>query len=355
MPDSLPASLEVRTSCGEFLVDRSGSVHLVSTDPFPVPRNVGWLPNGTWIMGKHGHVIVGRWHQTLWRSTDRVAHASAVDDVVVGKGELAFSTYWHSSRLYLAKPDGRARLVARHEFPLGWTSSGLYVGRNQDGAVLLRSGNRARRLSGANVRTAVYDGATRSLYFVARGRLYRAQGSQKHPVAALTQLGLRSERSLQVQLLGRLVALQGAHQLVVLRRDGSLLASTPLPSRRRNMIFSGQPTASPRGAAVAFAVLRPDHAIESQRTERGVETVYLLRSGMRAAVPVHTRHMRFNVCGHGANLTWHGDWLLYTTGEGPAALIETSGAHVIDLTALVRRLPGFRGVDESGPLSLAWR
>lgn len=351
---ALPAQLTIRTSCGVFLVDRDGSVRRISSDPSPAPRSVGWFPNGIWITSKHGHVIVGRWHQTLWRSSDRVPHASAVDDVIVRGRELVFSIYWRGSRTYVAKLDGGEHLVARGQYALGWARGGLYVVRNADGAVLLRNGKRAERIVGATARTAAYEASNATLYFAAHGRLFRADGTRVQLVTGLGRFGLSSERNVQLQPLGRFVALQGPHRLVVLRSDGSLLASTPLPSRRRDMLFSGQPAASPGGTAVAFAVLRPDHAIVSQRIERGVETVYLLRAGARAAVPIHREKMRFNVCGHGATLSWHGDWLLYSTGEGPAALIDTRGAHAIELTSLLGRLPGFSGVEEAGPLSVSW-
>lgn len=87
--------------------------------------------------------------------------------------------------------------------------------------------------------------------------------------------------------------------------------------------------------------------------QHGVETVYLLRPGARAAVPVHRERLRFNVCGHGAQLSWQGRWLLYSTGEGNTALIDSVSGRSIELTSLVRHLPGFSG-DDSGGLRVAW-
>jgi hypothetical protein len=88
--------------------------------------------------------------------------------------------------------------------------------------------------------------------------------------------------------------------------------------------------------------------------ERGVETVYLLRPGTRYAVPLHAERLQFNPCGHGASLTWHGDWLLYSTGEGSTAVIDPRHGRTIELTPLVHRLPGFKG-DDSSPFSVSWR
>ena len=99
--------------------------------------------------------------------------------------------------------------------------------------------------------------------------------------------------------------------------------------------------------------MRPDHRIETQVMERGVETVYLLRPGDHAAVAVHTKHIWFNVCGHGANLSWHGRWLLYSVSERSTALIDTLHRRTIGLSSLVRRLPGFSS-DDSGSFRVAW-
>jgi hypothetical protein len=183
----------------------------------------------------------------------------------------------------------------------------------------------------------------------------RAHGHRIQRVADLARFGIAApDRTLWLELLGRLVGLQDARRLVVLRPDGSPIASTPLPMRRRRSDFlSGQPTASPGSGDVAFAMMHPDHRIETQVFERGVETVYLLRPGARAAVPIHTQPLRFNVCGQGADLSWHGRWLLYSTGEGNTAVVDTLSGGSIELTSLVRHLPGFRG-DDSGAFRISW-
>ena len=100
-------------------------------------------------------------------------------------------------------------------------------------------------------------------------------------------------------------------------------------------------------------MLRPDHRIETQAHERGDETVYLLRPGASTAVPVHSEHMWFNVCGHSAGLTWNGKWLLYSASEGSTALIDSRSGRTLELGSLVRRLPGFSG-DDSGSFRVSW-
>jgi hypothetical protein len=355
VPVALPAPLTIRTSCGAFRIARDGTVGRISADPSPVPQGVAWWTSvGVWARVDRGHLVVGRWHRTLWRSTGRFAHAYRVGDIALDVGRLAFSYGDRASRLYVAKLGAPERPVARDEYPLGWTSGGLYVAGHK-GAILLRSGSNALRIPRAKMRWSAYDQRTRSLYYVGGGWLLRAHGSRVQRVADLARYGITvPDRSLRLQLLGRLVALVDAHRLVVLRPDGAVFASTRLAIRNGHSdSISGEPTASPRNRVVAFAVMHPDHRIETQVFERGVESVYLLRPGSRAAVAVHTKQMWFNVCGHGANLSWRGSWLLYSAGEGSTALIDTRRGRTIGLSSLVRRLPGFKG-DDAGSFGVSW-
>lgn len=351
----LPASLDARTARGTFSIKRDGRVCRVSAATSPVPDGTAWWPStAVWVKSEHRHLVVGRRQRTLWRSHGRFAHEYRLGSIALGGHELAFSYGIRTSRLYVAALNGHEHVVAHGEFPIGWTRGGLYVGRDQGGAILLRSGTVARPIPGAEYRTAAYETSTGNLYFVDHGRLFRANGSRRKLVAALAGLGLHSERNLQVLLSGGLVVLENMHRLVVLRTDGSVVSSTRLPLRKGHSdSLSDQPVAS-RTGVVAFAAMHPDRRIVTQVIERGNETVYLLRPGARTAVPIHVERMRFNVCGHGATLAWRGRWLLYSVGEGPAAVIDTATGHATELSFLIRRLPGFSGVEESGPLSLGW-
>src|SRR5207302_41252 len=91
-------------------------------------------------------------------------------------------------------------------------------------------------------------------YFIARGALVRTAGGSQHPIASLSQLGLSAGRALQLQPLGRLIALQDGHRLVVLRGDGTVFASTSLPhGQTRRDGISSQASAAPDARAFAFA------------------------------------------------------------------------------------------------------
>lgn len=180
----------------------------------------------------------------------------------------------------------------------------------------------------------------------------RADGATQHPIASLARLGLTAGRMLQLLPLGQLVALEESRRLVVLRTDGSVFASTLLPRGRTRVDgISSQLSAAPDARAVAYTVTRGNTAYASN----GSETVYLLNPGSRAARAVHTERVAFAVCERGANLAWHGRWLLYSASEGNTALIDTGRpGRAIELTQIVRRLPGLSSDEGNLDFSAFW-
>jgi hypothetical protein len=350
VPFALPAPLTARTSCGRYRIARDGTVSRLPSSPLPRLMHTVWA-SGVWAGSSQEHLVVGRSDHVLWRSRGRFRHEYEVDVLTVGPRSLAFSYGLRKTELYVARLDGAERRVAPRELPLGWTRAGLYTRRGE--TLLLSSWAGAVRATIArHVTHAAYDPLQQIVWFVARGRLFRAEGRRVRPLATIDQLGLTAGRVLQLQPLGRLFALQDPRRVVVLRSDGSLFASTRVPRSPRNLV-TGQPTAAPGGTEVAFAVLRPDQRIVTQVHERGVETVYVLRPGRRAAAAVYAKHTWFNVCGHSASLAWHGPWLLYGASEGSTVLIDSQNGRTLGLGLLVRRLPGFSR-DDSGSFSVSW-
>jgi hypothetical protein len=348
----LPAAVTITNRCGAFRIGRNGSVKRTSTDPSPVPQGAfSWWPyTGVWDRLSAGHLVVGRWQKRLWRSSGRFPLAYAVGALTVGPRALAFSYGNRTQYLYLASLTGNEHRVATGEYPLGWTRGGLYTRAGRDGQLLLRSSTgRLRETLARQVYTYAYDHASGSLYYLAHGALVRAAGASQHPTASLARLGLSAGRALQLQPLGRLVALQDAHRLVVLRSDGTVFASTSLPhGRTRHDGISSQPSAAPDARAVAFAATQGNTAYGSS----GSETVYLLTAGAHAARAIHTERVAFAVCERGADLAWHRRWLLYSASEGNTALIDTARPqHAIELTRIIRRLPGLS--DDEGNLDFS--
>lgn len=256
--------------------------------------------------------------------------------VAAGPHAVAFQAH---HKLYLAPLGGVERPVAWREFPLGWTRDGLYTYRYQGRELLLRSVTGrlvkviARRPLGSD--DYVVNG---NLYFIARGAVMRAQGTRTELIAPLKRLGLSAD--VWMQSLGRYIQLQDDHRLVVLRANGSELASTPLPpggARGEGLI--GSIAVSPHADAVAFTTASDSSAGGSA----AVETVYLLAAGTHTAIPVHREAGSFGGCERWVNLQWHGRWLLYNATEGNIAVIDTSGApRAVELTTFLRRLTNAR-------------
>lgn len=351
----LPAPLTITTAgCGAFQLGRDGSVRRTSTNPSPVPRGASWWPStDVWDKVADGHLIVGRRRKRVWRSAGRFPVAYEVGAIVVGPRALAFSYGNRAPRLYLAGLNGAERRLASGEYPLGWTRDGLYTRRGAGGELLLRTSDGVLRATVARqVYTYAYDGASGDLYFVADGRLVRADGVHERALSSLARLGLTAGGSLQLQPLGRLVALRDGRRLVVLRTDGRVFASTRLPHGRAGADgISSQFTAAPDARAVAFTATFGNSAYGSS----GSESVYLLGPGSHTARAVHTERVRFAICERGADLAWHGRWLLYSASEGNTAVIDTARRRrAVELTTIVRSLPGLSGGEGNLSFSAFW-
>ncbi len=249
----------------------------------------------------------------------------------------------HDHELYLATLHGAERPVASREMPLGFTHGGLYTFGYQGRRLLLRSDTGAllktiaRRPLGGDYLTA-----GGRLYFIAHGVLMSALGSRAQRLASLAGLGMSAP---WLQSIGRLLELQDNSRIVVLRPDGSVFASTTLPrADGKTESISSSLVVAPDASAVAFtAAAGESNDPNATRRAHGTETIYLLRPGSHAATPIHTEHVAFRVCERGASLQWHARWLLYSNSEGHLAAIATTNAHhAIELSSLIRSLPGTR-------------
>jgi hypothetical protein len=138
----------------------------------------------------------------------------------------------------------------------------------------------------------------------------------------------------------------------VLRSDGTVFAATALPHGRGRVDgISSQLSVAPDARAVAVTATRGNTAYGSN----GSETVYRLTPGSHAARAIHSERVAFAVCERGANLAWHGRWLLYNASEGNTAIIDTAQPrHPIELTRIVRRLPGLSSDEGNLDVSAFW-
>jgi hypothetical protein len=310
----LPASVTIEAGSNTFEIGRDGRARRVPAAPSPFPRTASWFPaTDTWFILQHRHLVVGRGHRAFWRSRMQIASRWRLGVVAAGSNAVAFQAH---HKLYVAPLGGAERPVARREFPLGWTRDGLYTYRYEGRQLLLRSVTGrlvrviARRPLGSD--DYVVGG---SLYFIVGGSVMRAHGTRTELIAPLKQ---------------------DDHRLVVLRANGSELASTQLPpARASGEGLIGSIAVAPHADAVAFTT--------ASESSAGVETVYVLAAGTHPAIPVHREIGAFGGCERWVNLQWHGRWLLYNATEGNIAVIDSTGGHrAIELTSAGRHLPGGR-------------
>jgi hypothetical protein len=280
--------------------------------------------------------------RTLWHSRARFPERYIdIGAVVSSPSAIAYSVF-HGRRqsLFAARLGQPERLIATGETSLGFTRAGALVSQRHRTLLVrdARDWQARRRISGAS--DVVFDHPARAVYFLAHGRLERFGGTRITSLAPLAALGVGARP--QIEPLGRLVGVRSARRLVVLRDDGRVFATTrlPRPLARADGVSSAL-EADADGDAVAFTATRDNTASGS----RGRELVYLLRPGATAARVVYRERLSFAVCERGADVSWRGHWLLYSTSEGRVALVDTRWpSHSIDLSATLARLPG-RGAD----------
>lgn len=339
----LPASITLLAGQAHgfigYRIARDGHIHRMRGSLSQFPRGAEYFPfTRTWFLVRHRHLIVGRGRRPAWRSHLVIASQLQLGLVSLGPHAVAFQ---HDHKLYVAPLGGGERAVGGSEMPLGWTPAGLYTYRYRDRALVLRSTTGAflKAIVGRPLGSDdfVMDGR---LYFITHGVLESAVGARIQRINSLANLRMPDP---WLQPLGRLLELQDNRRLTVLRPDGSVFAWTALPRRGRDTAsISSSVTASPDGSAVAFTgAVGESNDPNAVQGGHGTETVYLLRPGAHTALSLHTERVAFRVCERGANLAWHGSWLLYSNSEGNLVAIDTTGAHpAIDLSRVVRRLRG---------------
>ncbi len=335
----LPAPITITTGRVGFRLARDGTIRRVTAATSPLPTGVTWFPaTGTWYRIEHRHLDVGLGRRQLWRSHGQFASPFTLGVIIASSHGVAFQ---HNHKLYLAPLDGVERPVARREAPLGWTVGGLYTYAYQGRRLLLRSDSGALvKVIAARPLGSDYNVTNGRLYFIDRGALMSADGARTRRLDSLSRLRMSTDSWLQP--VGPMAELEDNRGLVVVRANGSVFARTPVP-RARGAVenISSSLVAGPNASAIAFTAAAGQQAETPTHPwgVHGTETVYLLRPGERAATPLFRQRVEFRPCERGANVTWHGRWLLYTNSEGNIAVIDSTGAHrAIELSALAGRL-----------------
>lgn len=342
------------TDCGRFRLEPDGSVVYAGRWKSPVPAVArGYWMDLTWYGRSHGHLLIGRGMERLWRShgTYPGIRSGDVGAVALGRRALAFNFYeGRKSRLFLARYGGRERATAAGEIPLEFTGSGaLVTWRERGGALFLRSesGRFLRRLARRAIEPQV-DRESRTVIYRFEGRLFAFDGVRARSLGSLHKLGVTGVPV--VEPLGRLIAVHDRRRLVVLDYQGRVFASTPVP-RKSGFAdgVSSSVVANAEGSAVAYTATHYGSGSH--------ETVYVLRAGERIARPLFSEGLDgldAGGCGGTAWLAWQRGWLLYANAQQRASVVDSSGqAPAVELGDVVAQLPGIR-TDGEGVFDVAW-
>ena len=273
----LPVPITITTGRATYRIARDGRTARIRSAPGLLPRDAAWFPGtDTWYIVRNRHLVVGRGPRRLWRSQAAIV-ANQLGVIAAGPHAVAFQ---HDHLLFLAAYGGAERSVARRELPLGWGTDGLYTYSYPRRELLLRgdSGGILQTIARRPVEYE-YDFGTGSLYFIAHGVLMAARRARIWRLGSLSSL--RFSNNTWLQPMGRVVELLDDRRLVVVRPDGSVFASSPLP---RDGLQADGPSSSlaiaPHADTIAFTVAfgRTDDP-NAFGHAHGTEIVYLLRAG----------------------------------------------------------------------------
>ncbi len=340
-PVGLPDTILIKGACGTFAFRPDGVAELVHPRPWAPPWALGALARAderTYIAHPRRHLVLLREAGVLWRS--RLAHGS--DNVVVHGGAIAFTAYERPAPdVWMARVGRPERLVGRGEDLQGWAhAGGFFTQRGLDVRVRAADGRLLRRLG--SVRWAAYEREMQSLLAISTSNLLlRTDGRRWTTLGDLRSLGLARHPWLEVLPRG-LIHVGSGNRMLLLRRDGTRFASASLArtthsNPRETIVSSLLPLPAQRG--VVFAV-----------NYRGVgkagatDRVLLLERGRHVPRVLYERRANPVQCGYWANLSLHGNSLLYWPSQGRALVVlDTLRRRApVDLWPTVLRTPGFR-------------
>lgn len=327
----VPAPVVFSTSCGRFVLSTDGEVSRLRPRLHGSHRTVNWRNWGTPLTvhrNRAGRIFVLRHRRLAWRS--RYLYRGDGGNIAFGPNAFAFASYRRG--VFLTDLEGPERLVVRGRglYPADFDNAGhLIVGDGKRIDLISRSGATLRRYRYRVRNGFAFDERSDTLFFVTR------EGA----LARVKELGIRLARPLQdvdgtinIDPSGLLV-FYGVHDVTITRRDGGLLGHTSWAHSPRVSSDSGVSVSRDR-QAFAFRLTDAHPGSQSSRA-----TVYVLRAGTTRARAIYRHSMGPSGCAEGANLTWHGRFLLYNSTDGRKAVLDTAKHHAIDLTRLARLLP----------------
>jgi hypothetical protein len=278
---------------------------------------------------KEGQIVILRKQRILWRSSGTYKNEGG--SLAFGPGLFAFSSYRRGVFLTDLRHPERVVVPGGGLHPLDFTDDGklIVVGRglvwvvSPEGAMLHRY--RYSRPFGLG-----FDANGDLLYFVTvDGTLARADGGRAR------RLGPAPSRPGWLTVTEPdLLVWQGQHHVTVTRRDGALVASASWPATLGSSDSGVVP--SDDGKLFAYRVTAASAGASSARAG-----LFLLRSGHQRADLVLREELAGPIgCGLGVQVSWHGGFLLYGSGDGDVRVLEPSRGRIrVNLSNFARSLP----------------
>jgi hypothetical protein len=264
----------------------------------------------------------------IWRSRGLYRNDGA--DVAFGPHLFAFAAYRRG--VFVTDLEGPERLVMRGRglYPYDFTRRGeLLVTAGGRVNVFARSGAILRRYRFRRRNGVAFDGRTETLFFVGLdGALRAAEGARPR----ILRRAAGVDGTMSFARPGLLI-FNGERDLSIRRLDGTLVASARW-TRSRLGVFDSGISVSPDGRSFAF---RLSNAHPGARSSRAI--VYVLRRGQSQAHPIYRHRLGPSGCAVGADMSWHGRFLLYSSADGRRALLDTVSGRVLDLGSLADALP----------------
>jgi len=356
----LPWPVVLETACGRFVASPTG-LAMAPADPGAVADPGYRVTAGpdAWASVQRGHVVFVQRGSVVWRSEGDQYDALNLGSAVLGSGWLAFtmSTANGPAPLYLATGAGPERVIGFDQEPLMATRWGFFASRwgsNGDSWDLVTRG-----ADGSPVRViarnlgAWFPHGEGTLIYQARGKLWRTDGTASRLFADLSFLGRQRYVGVQPLEDGRIVV-NGLEKVAVLRSNGRIQSRASLPPiSKGGWGYIGVFGVDPTGAALVMTATR--WADERAGGGPGWEGVYLLHPGATSANLLFGWRLDLAVCAHSAAFSWRGRWLLYSTCEGRAVAIDTSGRHQpVVLTGLGRIVPEPKAERAYGLYGATW-
>ena len=327
----VPAPIVLSTSCGRFVLATDGGLSRLRDRAHSSRRVVNWRNWGMPLIvrrNRAGRFFVFQHRRLVWRSRDLYPNDGS--SIAFGPHSFAFASYRRG--VFLTNLDGPERLVLRGRslFPYDFDSAGrLLVGAGRTIAVISPGGATIRRYPYRLRNGFAFDERSDTLFFVTpRGELASARGTTVHLARHLRDV----EGTISIDQSDLLI-FAGGTGITVTRRDGAVLARTNWAHSRRVASDSGVSVSRDRKA---FAFRLTDAHPGSRLSQA---TVYVLRAGAPKAQTLYHHRLGPSGCGVGANLNWHGRFLLYSSTDGRNVVLDTADGRAVDLTRLARVLP----------------